>query len=361
MIRLGLIGFGFWGPILARNFTDTPGVSVDAVCDADADRRADARRRCPGARVNDRADEVLTDPALDAVAISTPAATHHSMALAALRAGKHVFVEKPLATTVDEAEGLVEEAAKRHLVLMVDHTFLFAPPVKRLTELVRAGDLGTLLYYDSVRIALGRFQDDVNVLWDLAVHDLAVLDQLASGPPLAISALGAAHWPDQREDIAFVTLTYADSFIAHLHVNWLAPVKVRRTLVGGSLRTALWDDLEPSERLRIYDSGVISDEGPEGIVQRRIGYRVGDIWSPRLEVHEALEEATAEFAGAIAGGRTPRSDGECGLRVVRMLAAATRSLALSGAPVELNRSPRASGRDRARARTGARSARHSGS
>ncbi len=218
---------------------------------------------------------------------------------------------------------------------MVDHTFLFSPPVRHLVGLVRAGELGALLYYDSVRTALGRFASDVNVLWDLAVHDLAVLDRLTGETPLAISAQGAAHSPSRREDIAFVTVQYTGNVLAHLHVNRVAPVKLRRTLVGGSRSAALWDDLDPIEKLRVFRSGVGDDEDPDGEHQRRVGYRVGDVWSPRLEVREPLADAVAEFVRAVDGGHQPLSNGETGLRVVRLLAAADVSMARRGAPVDL--------------------------
>jgi predicted dehydrogenase len=336
MIRVGLLGFGYWGPNLARAFQAHPEVRLEAICDLDAGRCAQAVRHHPGARILGAA-ELLAGSTVDCIAIATPAAAHFAMARDALRAGKHVFVEKPLATRVDEAERLVEEAARRRLVLMVDHTFLFAPPVRKLAELVDAGELGTLRYFDAVRIALGRFQSDVNVLWDLAVHDLAVLDRLTPEAPAAISAHGAAHLPGQREDIAFVTLRYASGFIAHLHVNWLAPVKLRRALLGGSWRTALWDDLEPSERLRVYDSRAPGDqdESGEGEHQRHVGFREGDMWSPHLEVREPLADAVAEFVRAVAQGTPQLSGGESGLRVVRLLAAADASLARGGAVIEL--------------------------
>jgi predicted dehydrogenase len=337
MIRLGLIGFGYWGPNLARTCRRHPAVSLAAICDRDVDRRGEAQRQFPGVRTMARADELLADTSLDAVAIATPAAAHFAMAHAALRAGKHVLVEKPLATSVEEAERLVEEAARRRLALMVDHTFLFTPAVRKLVELVDAGELGTLRYLDAVRIALGRFQADVNVLWDLAVHDLAVLDRLIRETPVTISAHGVAHLPGRREDLAFVTLRYASDFIAHLHVNWLAPVKVRRALLGGSRRTALWDDLEPNEKLRIYESPSADDEGVEAEQQRHVGFRAGDLWSPHLEIREPLADAVAEFVRAVSDIAAPApADGESGLRVVRLLAAADASLARGGAPVGLD-------------------------
>jgi predicted dehydrogenase len=309
---------------------------LDAVCDQDGDRRVEAARQCAGARIASRAEELLADPALDAVALATPAGTHFALALSALHAGKHVFVEKPLATRIDDAERLVDEAARRRLVLMVDHTFLFTPAVRHLSGAVAAGELGELRYYDAVRLALGRFRSDVNVLWDLAVHDLAVLDGLTREAPLAVSAQAASHLSSEREDIAFVTVYYPGSLIAHLHVNWLSPVKVGRTLVGGSLRTALWDDLEPSEKLRIYDSGAAhDDDGLDGEHQRHVGYRIGDMRAPHLPIYEPLAEAIAELARAIETGAAPLSDGFTGLRVVRLLAAADASLASRGAPVEL--------------------------
>ena len=275
MIRLGLVGFGFWGPLLARNVHAHAGMGLAAVCDADPGRRAEAQRLFPGARVFARAPELLTDPHLDAVAIAVPAVMHFQMALDGLRAGKHVFVEKPLATSLDEAERLVDEATRRDLVLMVDHTFLFSSAVRRLATLVAEGTLGALRYYDSTRTALGRFAGDVNVLWDLAVHDLAVLDRLIAEPPLAIAAHGAAHGPGPGSDVAFVTARYSGDLLAHLHVNRIAPVKLRRTLVGGSRGAALWDDLEPVEKLRVFHGGRLDrrQRGGRASAPRRISRR----------------------------------------------------------------------------------------
>jgi predicted dehydrogenase len=340
MIRVGLVGFGHWGPNLARCLAAHPRARLVAIADRDADRRAAAAERYPQAVAFACAAELLADPMIDAIAIATPAATHFALASSALHAGKHLLVEKPMATREHEAETLVNEAARRRLVLMVDHTFLFTPAVRRLVELVEAGQVGSLRYCDAMRVGLGRVQNDVNVLWDLAVHDLAVLDRLTQETPETVSAHGAGHYSAERVELAFLTLRYPSQFIAHLHVNWLSPVKLRRMLIGGSRSTILWDDLESSEKLKVYGP-VDTGAGPAEILrQQQIGARHGDAWSPRLEVREPLADAVEEFLRAIEeGGPGSLADSESGLRVVRLLAAAEASLARNGAPVELAPSP----------------------
>lgn len=341
MIRVGLLGYGCWGPHLARNLRAHPEVVLAAVCDPDPGRRAAARRECQPARVAARASDLLAERSLDAVAIATPASSHFPLALAALAAGLHVFVEKPLATSVDDAARLVDVAHRRRLVLMVDHTYLFTPALRHLTRLVEAGDLGALRWYDSARIARGRLRSDVNVLWDLAAHDLAVLDRLTGEVPLAVAAHGAAHAPGHREDMAFVTVRHAGGLLAHLHLNWLAPFKLRRTLVGGTRRTVLWDDLEPSEKLRVFDTPAAVDLVPTAAATAMtIAHAPGEVFAPRLETYEPLAAAVAELVRAVASGSRPASDGETGLRIVRVLAAADQSLRLGGAPVEVGEGPR---------------------
>lgn len=335
MVRIGVIGYGYWGPNLARNFAETKGAELAAVCDARPERLALARARHPQARALTAAAELLADPKLDAVAIATPVSSHFGLALAALEAGKHVLVEKPLAATSDEARRLVDAAERRGLRLMVDHTFAYTAAVRRIRELVRGGTLGAVYYYDSVRVNLGLFQHDVSVLWDLAVHDLAILDYVLGERPQAVSATGVGHVPGQPENIAYLTLFFEERRVAHIHVNWLAPVKIRRTLIGGSEKMIVYDDLEPSEKLRIYDKGVTLDERPEGVYRMRVGYRTGDMWAPHLEPGEALRVEAAEFVRAVETGEAPATDGHAGLRVVGILEAATRSMAERGRPQEL--------------------------
>lgn len=335
-LRVGLLGFGYWGPILARNLAAHPMVQIAAVGDPDPTRRGEAAASIPGVRVTDEPNAIIDDPKLDAVVVATPAASHFGLARRALAQGKHLLVEKPLVVGRGEAEELGELAARRRLVLMTDHTFVFAPAARCLSELVGAGEIGALVQYSAVRIALGRFRSDVNVLWDLAVHDVAVLDSLVGRLPASVAATAAAHFGD-REDVGFVTLSFDDGLIASLHATWLAPVKIRRTLVGGTRRTALWDDLDPTERLRIYEASDLTGAGlgeAEQDTQRRIGYRAGDVVAPLLIEREPLAGVVGEWVEAISTGREPLCGAESSLRVVRILDAAERSRRLGGRPVD---------------------------
>ena len=338
MIGIGVIGYGYWGPNLVRNFTDAPGCRVIGVSDLRPERVSQAQARYPSLNAVCDYHELLTDPMIDAVAIATPASTHYALAMDALSAGKHVLLEKPLAPTVDEASRLIDEASRRRLVLMVDHTFIYTGAVRKIHELVAAGRLGQLYYYDSVRVNLGLFQHDLNVLWDLAVHDLSIMDHVLGAAPGAVAATGAAHVPGQPEDVAYLTCFFADNLIAHLHVNWLAPVKIRRTLIGGARQMIVYDDLEPSEKVKVYDKGITLKDGAEGVYQMLVGYRTGDMWAPQLSLTEALQTEARHFAECIEQGRQPLSDGAAGLRIVRILEAATASLAQRGHAVELSRS-----------------------
>jgi len=336
VIGVGVIGYGYWGPNIVRNFAELATARVTVVCDRLPERLAAVERRYPGARVTTDAAALIADPAVDAVAIATPVQQHFDLAMMALRAGKHVLVEKPIASSSEQAARLIEEAARRRLVLMVDHTFVYTSAVRTMRELVQAGDLGDLYYYDSVRINLGLFQHDVNVLWDLAVHDLSIMDHVLRRQPTAVSATGLAHVPGQPENIAYMTMFFDGPLIAHVHVNWLAPVKVRRTLLGGSRRMVLFDDLEGGEKLKIYDKGISVNPSPENVYEMLVGYRTGDMRAPKLDVTEALSVEAAHFVDCITEGRTPTTDGEAGLRVVRLLEAATESMAGRGQLVTLD-------------------------
>ncbi len=255
--------------------------------------------------------------------------------MTALKAGKHVLVEKPLAATAEEAAQLVEEAERRNLVLMVDHTFVYSGAVRKIRELIDAGELGDLYYYDSVRVNLGLFQRDVGVLWDLAVHDLAVIDYLLPGRPVSVSAVGIGHVADVQENMAYLTLFYEPALIAHRNVNWLAPVKIRQTLIGGSRKMVVYDDLEPSEKIKVYDCGVTVDRDPEEEYATRIGYRTGDMWAPQLDRTEPLSREVREFMHCIEHGERPVADGRAGLRVMHILEAAAQSMRENGRPVPL--------------------------
>jgi len=335
MIRIGLIGYGYWGPNLARNFAETEDCQVAGIADFRPERLAQALRRHPAAAVTTDPKELLQNPDIDAIAIATPVAAHFDLAIAALAAGKHIFVEKPVTTTSDESTRLIDEADRRGLTFMVDHTFLYTPAVRRIRELCDTSALGSLYYYDAVRVNLGLFQHDINVLWDLAVHDLSIMDFLLPESPCAVSATGVRHVADRGEDIAYLTLFFPSNLIAHIHVNWLAPVKVRRTLIGGTDKMVVYDDLEASEKVKVYDKGITLNGDPAKQDQMRISYRSGDAWAPHLDTREALSLEAAEFVRSISTGTRPLSDGESGLRIVKILEAASRSMAERGVPVPI--------------------------
>ena len=341
MINVGVIGLGYWGPNLVRNFVDCPGASVRTVCDLRSERLAQIGRRYPGVKTTMSPSELTSEPEIDAIVIATPVEHHFELALAALRAGKHVLVEKPMASNSAQASRLVDEAQARKLVLMVGHTFVYTAAVRRIRELSLSGELGDIYYYDSVRINLGLFQHDVNVLWDLAVHDLAIMDYVLRQRPVAVSATGLAHVAHEHENIAYMTMFFEGSLIAHVHVNWLSPVKVRRTLLGGSRHMVVYDDLEASEKVKVYDRGVSLNPSAENVHQMLVGYRTGDMWAPQLGVGEALSVEAAHFVQCISDSKSPESDGEAGLRVVRLLEAATESMKNRGRLIELASTVRA--------------------
>jgi predicted dehydrogenase len=336
VLRVGVVGCGYWGPKLIRNFSEIPGARVTAVCDLRADRLAQVSWRGAPPALTSNAGDLLASPDVDAVVIATPVATHFDLALRALEHGKHVLVEKPLAASSDLAERLIDEAARRHLVLMVDHTFVYSGAVRAIRRILGDGDVGDVLYYDSVRINLGLFQHDVNVLWDLAVHDLSIMDFLLAERPVAVSATGVRHVAGRTENMAYITLFFDGSLIGHVHANWLAPVKIRHTLIGGSQRMIVYDDLEPVEKVKVYDKGVVVADDPESVYQMRIGYRTGDMWAPRIELTEALRTEALHFVQCVTRGERPLTDGETGLRVLHVLEAATRSMADQGRPIELS-------------------------
>ena len=335
MIGIGVIGYGYWGPNLVRNFAECKGAAVRIVCDLRKDQLDKVERRYPGVRVTTTPADVWNDPAVDAVVIATPVQHHFELAMGALRAGKHVLVEKPITSTSEQASRLIDEAASKRLVLMVDHTFVYTGAVRKMRELAESGDLGDIYYYDSVRINLGLFQHDVNVLWDLAVHDLSIMDYVLRQHPVAVSATGLAHVPNRPENIAYMTMFFNSSLIAHVHANWLSPVKVRRTLLSGSRRMVVFDDLEASEKIKVYDRGISLNPSPENVYQMLIGYRAGDMWAPQLPVAEALALEASHFVACIGDGSTPTTDGAAGLQVVRLLEAATKSMSEQGRPVSL--------------------------
>jgi len=335
MIGIGVIGYGYWGPNLVRNFFEAPDSRVVMVSDLTQTRLDRVAARYQSVETTTNASDLIDHREVDAVVIATPVSTHFDLAMRALAAGKHVWVEKPLAATSDEARRLRDEAKRRRRVLMVDHTFIYTGAVRKIADIVKTGQLGDLYYYDSVRVNLGLFQYDVDVMWDLAVHDLSIMDYVLTSRPRAVSALGSAHVPGRTANVAYLTCLFDDSLIAHFHVNWLAPVKVRRTLLGGDRRMIVYDDLEPSEKVRVYDKGISVDPGPEGRYEMLVSYRTGDMWAPQLETTEALTVAAGDFLTAIDTGREPVSNADVGLRVVRILEAATESMANQGALVEI--------------------------
>lgn len=337
MIGVGVIGYGYWGPNLARNFAESSDTRLVAVSDLDVKRLALAARRYPGIHTTPDPREVIANPQVDAVAVATPVSSHFSVALQALQAGKHVLVEKPLTATAEEAVQLIEMASRRRCILMVDHTFVYTAAVRKIHELVRNDELGEIYYYDSARVNLGLFQHDVNVIWDLAVHDIAIMDYVLPSRPIAVSATGMSHVPGGLENIAYLTLFFDSSLIAHIHVNWLAPVKLRRTLIGGSRKMIVYDDLEPSEKIKVYDRGITVNSSAESVYQLLIGYRTGDMWAPQVDTTEALRTEALHFAQCVREGACPTTDGEVGLRVVRILEAATESLGKRGHLVDLPR------------------------
>jgi predicted dehydrogenase len=281
------------------------------------------------------AEDIFNDPDIDAVVVATPVSTHFPLGMAALQAGKHLLMSKPLSDTADHCQKLVDEADARGLVLMVDHTFLFTGAVRKIKQLVEDGNLGSLYYYDSVRVNLGLFQHDVNVLWDLAVHDLAIMEYVLGDQPCEVAATGATHLPGHPANMAYLTCFFKGNLIAHHHVNWLAPVKVRRTLIGGDRQMIVYDDLEPSEKVKIYDKGVTVRSGRERVYESMVGYRTGDMWAPQVSLTEALRVEAQHFADCIRNGEKPLSDGASGLRVVRTLEAAVESMDQRGKPVAI--------------------------
>jgi predicted dehydrogenase len=333
LVRFGIVGYGYWGPKVIRNLALIEEAKVVAICDNSAASRQKAEKLYSGVRVTDDANELMRSTDIDAIAVVTPVWTHYELAKAALENGKHIFVEKPFTSNSAQAEELIALAAKKNLKIMVDHTFLFTPAVQKIKELLQEGELGKLYYYDSTRVNLGLFQHDVNVIWDLAPHDLSIMDHLIEGSPEAIVATGQTHL-NGHEDIAFITLYFPDKVIAHLNVNWMSPVKIRTTLIGGEKKMLVWNDIEADEKVKVYDKGV-NVSSREGVYNMLINYRSGDMWAPRIEQAEALTRELAYFVDCIVHDKTPMNDGQAGLRVVKMLEAATASLRQRGTLVYL--------------------------
>ena len=333
MIRVGVIGYGYWGPNIVRNLHGLDSVQVEMICDMSPCALARARKAYPSIRTVSDSAEILRSPGIDAVAIITPVWSHYELAKEALENGKHIFIEKPFTASSAQAEELIELAARKKLTIMVDHTFLFTGAVRKIRELTESGALGDLYYYDSLRVNLGLFQHDVSVVWDLAPHDLSIMDHIIKGEPEAIVATGEKHL-NGVEDVAFMTIYFPQNVIAHINVNWLSPVKIRTTLIGGQKKMLVWNDLVADEKIRVYDKGVQIASG-EGIRDLLVSYRTGDMWAPQVEQLEALHVELSYFAECILNSKTPFNDGHAGLRIVRMLEAAEASIQKRGEFVRL--------------------------
>jgi predicted dehydrogenase len=333
MVKFGVVGYGYWGPNVVRNLDRLETAEVVAVCDKSPASRKKVAKAYPDVLVTEDSAELMSSPDIDAIAVVTPVWTHYELAKAALLNGKHIFVEKPFTSNAAQAQELIELAARRNLKIMVDHTFLFTGAVTKIKQLLDDGSLGKLYYYDSTRVNLGLFQHDVNVVWDLAPHDLSIIDHLIEQTPEAISATGQTHL-NGHEDVAYITVYFPDKVIAHINVNWLSPVKVRTTLIGGEKKMLVWNDLEADEKIKIYDKGV-KVTSREGLYDLLVHYRTGDMWAPQIEQVEALTRELSYFVDCIANDKTPVNDGEAGLRVVRMLEAANESIRKRGAVVRL--------------------------
>ena len=333
VVRMGVVGYGYWGPNIVRNLNALDRCRLVSVCDKNAQSLARAHKAYPALHLTTDVSDVLRSPDIDAVAIVTPVWTHFELAKTALENGKHVFVEKPFTSNSAQASGLIELAANKNLRIMVDHTFLFSGAVRKIRELVDNGTVGPLYYFDSTRVNLGLFQHDVSVVWDLAPHDLSIMDHVISQEPEAVVATGGTHFNDLA-DMAFITVYFPGNVTAHINVNWLSPVKVRTTLIGGRDKMLVWNDLEPDEKIKVYDKGVDITNG-QGLYDLLVSYRSGDVWAPKVDATEALWRELGYFLDCVVSGKTPSNDGEAGLRVVRLLESAEQSLKNRGQLITL--------------------------
>ncbi len=334
MIKVGVIGYGYWGPNIVRNLTDIKEAKVKAICDVNPQVLKGIEEKYPYLQLTTRYDDILKSDHLDAVAIITPVSSHFELAKKALENGKHIFVEKPFTANSREAQTLIDLARKKKLQIMVDHTFIFTGAVRKIKEVIDNKTLGDLNYYDSTRVSLGLFQHDVNVLWDLAPHDFAIIDYLIKHKPLSLTCQGIDHLNRGQENIAYITIHYQHNLLVHIHVNWLSPVKVRTTLIGGQKKMLVWNDLESDEKIKIYDRGV-EVKNKQGIYQLKVDYRSGDMYSPKIDHSEALKTELSYFAQCIMKNKQPINDGESGLRVVKMLELADQSLRAGGKLIKI--------------------------
>lgn len=333
-MKAAVIGAGYWGPNLIRNFLAHDAIDAVVACDLDEGRLAKMRKSFYGIETSTDAGSVIDRSDIDIIVIATPVSTHHALAKRALTAGKHCFIEKPMTSSTAEAEELIELAEQKRATLMVDHTFIYTGAVRKMKEVIDSGRLGEIYYFDSVRVNLGLFQHDINVVWDLAPHDLSIMDHLLAQKPVAVSATGACHVGNDLEDIAYLTLEFENNLIAHFHVNWLAPTKIRQTLIGGTKSMIVYDDIETSEKVKIYDKG-IDVTTREGVYETLVQYRTGDMLSPKLDQEEALAVGTRHFIECILNGAKPMTGGDAGLNVVRVLETSTASMKDRGRLIEL--------------------------
>jgi predicted dehydrogenase len=334
MKGIAIVGYGYWGPKLARNFIQDGSFDSVTICESDSSRLKQGIRENPKARAAENFKQMLADPEVIAVALATPVASHFPLALAALTAGKHVLVEKPLATCAADAEALVEAARMAKRVLMVDHTFVYHPAIQKIGALIEAGELGTLNYIDSTRINLGLFQHDVNVLWDLAVHDISIINYFTKERPTKVQAIGSSYPPGAHASIGVLTLRYPSGLFVHINCSWVSPVKIRHILIGGDKKMVVYDDLNANEPVKIYDTGVMArtDEERNRLLYE---YRAGDVYSPKIAPKEALANLVADFAAAIRDGSAPLSDGRFGADTVKILEAAQTSVTSGGSEITL--------------------------
>jgi predicted dehydrogenase len=335
MIQIGLIGYGYWGPNLARNFSSNPDIKLAAICDFSADRLKSASRIYPHTKLLNETESLFNDNTIDAVAIATPVSTHFELAKKAFESGKHVWLEKPMTEKVEQGEALIEMAEKKGKILIVDHTFIYTGAVRKIKDLIDKGELGDMIYYDSTRVNLGLFQKDVDVIWDLAPHDISIMDYFMPYKKLTVSATGSHYYGKEVIPKALLTIYMENNIIAHINVSWVSPVKIRQTLIGGSNKMILYDDNEPSEKIKVYDKGVEMLNSKEDIYKMQVQYRVGDMWAPKIDNIEALALETQHFADCIKQNKKPLTDGRAGLEVVKILAASKKSLAGNGIPIDL--------------------------
>lgn len=335
-LKVGVIGCGYWGPNLIRNFNDNYYTDIKYVCDLDTEKLQRIKLRYPMVTITTNYKEMLKDNDIDVVAIATPVRTHYKLAKETLNAGKHVLIEKPFTSKTREAEELAELANKKNLILFVDHTFIYTGAIRKIKEFISSGELGDIYYFDSVRVNLGLFQSDINVIWDLAPHDISVMDYLITEKPKSVVATGTSHTQSRIEDIAYVTVNFKNQLIAHFHLNWMSPVKIRRIIIGGHKRMIVFDDLDPADKVKIYDKGItLTKRNKKLVYQNMIQYRIGDMYAPKIDNTEALRAMIGHLADCIMNKKVPVTGGESGLKVVRVLEAAEKSMKKGGIKVNL--------------------------